>query len=110
MVPYISNLATKPSSRHDGLVDRLAISANKCKKAIYGVINIHKNFHTHTVGVNAYFVLRRTNRLLSTFNYLQFNTKYNMDYCRQSYFCPEKASIIITKIEFSGSEAISATI
>ena len=55
MVPYISNLATKPSSRHDGLVDRLAISANKCKKAIYGVINIHKKLHTHTVGVNAYF-------------------------------------------------------
>lgn len=65
---------------------------------------------THTVDVNAYFEPRRTNRPLSTFNNLKFNTKYNMDYCRQSYFCPEKASIIITNIEFSGLEAISATI
>ena len=90
----------------------------KTKFGINGETKIHNTVGvifcsrvcTHTVGVNAYFVLRRTNRLLSTFNYLQFNTKYNMDYCRQSYFCPEKASIIITKIEFSGSEAISATI
>ena len=44
----------------------------------------------HNVGVNAYFGPRRRNSLLSTTNYGQRNTKYNMDYHIKRYCCTLK--------------------
>ena len=70
-------------------------------KNIDDVMKIHNSLcvvfgprvSTHTVGMNAYLGPKIKHLPLTTPNYGLGNTKYNMNYCGQSYRFPENLEI-----------------
>ena len=87
------------------------------KITIDDIIKIHNDVsvgfgprvHTHTAGLNSYFVPRITRRPIPTSEYRLSNKKYHMDYYSKSHCCPENLAIARPNIEFSGLGSVNAT-
>ena len=58
------------------------------------------------MGVNSYFVPRRTNRPHATPNYGPGKSKFDIDYYRQTDYPPEKLAHIKVMLEKSGQEVM----